>query len=210
MSEEEPGKILHEVRLDVSSGLSLGGKSAYYGSIDATPLFVMVLGSVSRWGFAKETIAALLPHADRALEWIRDYGDKDGDGFVEYERLNDQGLINQGWKDSWDGINFADGTPGRAAHRALRGAGLRLRRVLGARHGWRTTLETGDSGMSSQPCGTIEGAVQRAVLDARARVLRRRPGRQESGRSIRALPIWATACGSASWMRTRHRRWPNG
>jgi glycogen debranching enzyme len=110
ISEEEPGKILHEVRLDVSSGLSLGGKSAYYGSVDATPLFVMVLGSVSRWGFAKDTIAALLPHADRALDWIRDYGDKDGDGFVEYARLNDRGLINQGWKDSWDGINFADGT----------------------------------------------------------------------------------------------------
>ncbi|MDR6558616.1 glycogen debranching enzyme [Arthrobacter pascens] len=109
-SEEEPGKILHEVRLDVSSGLSLGGKSNYYGSVDATPLFLMVLGAVSRWGFAAETIAALLPHADRALEWIMNYGDKDGDGFVEYERLNDQGLINQGWKDSWDGINFADGT----------------------------------------------------------------------------------------------------
>ncbi|TLM81103.1 amylo-alpha-1,6-glucosidase [Pseudarthrobacter sp. NamE2] len=110
MTEEEPGKILHEVRLDVSSGLSLGGKSNYYGSIDATPLFLMVLGAVSRWGFAKETIAALLPHADRALEWILKYGDRDSDGFVEYERLNDQGLINQGWKDSWDGINFADGT----------------------------------------------------------------------------------------------------
>ncbi|NYD78408.1 amylo-alpha-1,6-glucosidase [Arthrobacter cupressi] len=109
ISEEEPGKILHEVRLGVSSGLSLGGKSAYYGSVDATPLFVNVLGAVSRWGFAKETIAALLPHADRALEWIRDYGDKDGDGFVEYARLNDQGLLNQGWKDSWDGVTFADG-----------------------------------------------------------------------------------------------------
>ena len=110
MSEEEPGKILHEVRLGVSSGLSLGGKPEYYGSVDATPLFVSVLGAVSRWGFAKETIAALLPNADRALDWIRDYGDRDGDGFVEYERLNDRGLINQGWKDSWDGINFADGT----------------------------------------------------------------------------------------------------
>ncbi|MDQ0075602.1 amylo-alpha-1,6-glucosidase [Arthrobacter oryzae] len=109
MSEEEPGKILHEVRLGVSSGLSLGGKSVYYGSVDATPQFVMTLGSVSRWGFAKDTIAALLPHADRALDWVRNYGDKDGDGFVEYERLNEQGLINQGWKDSWDGINFADG-----------------------------------------------------------------------------------------------------
>jgi glycogen debranching enzyme len=110
ISEEEPGKILHEVRLDVSSGLSLGGKSIYYGSVDATPLFVMTLGSVSRWGFAKDIIDALLPHADRALGWIRDYGDRDGDGFVEYQRLNPMGLINQGWKDSWDGINFADGT----------------------------------------------------------------------------------------------------
>lgn len=109
MSEEEPGKILHEVRLGVSSGLALGGKSAYYGSVDATPLFVALLGEVSRWGFAPETVAALLPYADRALEWIREYGDKDGDGFVEYERLNDRGLINQGWKDSWDGISFADG-----------------------------------------------------------------------------------------------------
>jgi glycogen debranching enzyme len=110
MSEEEPGKILHEVRLGVSSGMALGGKSAYYGSVDATPLFVVVLGSVSRWGFAKDTISALLPNADRALEWIQNYGDRDGDGFVEYGRLNEHGLINQGWKDSWDGINFADGT----------------------------------------------------------------------------------------------------
>lgn len=110
ITEEEPGKILHEVRLDVSSGLSLGGKSIYYGSVDATPLFVIVLASVSRYGFFAETISSLLPHADRALEWIRNYGDKDGDGFVEYARLNDHGLINQGWKDSWDGINFADGT----------------------------------------------------------------------------------------------------
>jgi glycogen debranching enzyme len=110
LTEEEPGKILHEVRLSLNAGLALGGKSAYYGSVDATPLFVDVLGAVSRWGFGADIIANLLPHADRALEWISHYGDKDGDGFVEYERLNDQGLINQGWKDSWDGINFADGT----------------------------------------------------------------------------------------------------
>ena len=82
---------------------------AYYGTADATPLFVTLLGEANRWGLAPEDIAELLPHADRALDWIRDYGDRDDDGFVEYERLNDQGLINQGWKDSWDGINFADG-----------------------------------------------------------------------------------------------------
>ncbi|WP_336715649.1 amylo-alpha-1,6-glucosidase [Arthrobacter sp. USHLN218] len=109
LNEEEPGKILHEVRFDVSSGQAMGGKSAYFGSIDATPLFLIVLGEVSRWGFGADILAELQPHADRALEWIRDYGDRDGDGFVEYQRLNDNGLINQGWKDSWDGVNFADG-----------------------------------------------------------------------------------------------------
>jgi glycogen debranching enzyme len=109
LTEEQPGRILHEVRLGVGTGLALGGKSAYYGTADATPLFVTLLGEASRWGLAPEDIAELLPHADRALDWIRDYGDRDDDGFVEYERLNDQGLINQGWKDSWDGINFADG-----------------------------------------------------------------------------------------------------
>jgi glycogen debranching enzyme len=109
LTEEQPGRILHEVRLGIDTGLALGGKSVYYGTADATPLFVTLLGEVSRWGISAEDIAALLPHADRALDWIRDYGDRDGDGFVEYERLNDLGLINQGWKDSWDGINFADG-----------------------------------------------------------------------------------------------------
>jgi len=108
-SEEEPGRIPHEVRLGVTAGLSLGG-TAYYGTADATPLFVGVLGELSRWGLSREIIHPLLPHADRALDWIEKYGDRDGDGFVEYQRPNDHGLVNQGWKDSWDGINFADGT----------------------------------------------------------------------------------------------------
>ncbi|GAP61448.1 amylo-Alpha-1,6-Glucosidase [Arthrobacter sp. Hiyo1] len=100
-TEEQPGKILHEVRFGVNMGVALAGKSAYYGTVDATPLFVTLLGEVTRWGVAPEDVAMLLPHADRALDWIREYGDRDGDGFVEYERLNKQGLVNQGWKDSW-------------------------------------------------------------------------------------------------------------
>jgi glycogen debranching enzyme len=109
LTEEQPGRILHEVRRDVGTGLALDGRSAYFGTVDATPLFVTLLGEARLWGLPESDMAALVPHADRALDWIRDYGDRDGDGFVEYARLNDQGLINQGWKDSWDGINFADG-----------------------------------------------------------------------------------------------------
>lgn len=108
-SEEEPGRILHEIRTGAEASLALGGGRVYYGTADATPLFVMLLGALHRWGYAPERVRALLPNADRALEWIDSYGDRDGDGFVEYERTSARGLVNQGWKDSWDGINFADG-----------------------------------------------------------------------------------------------------
>lgn len=108
-SEEQPGRILHEVRLGATTNLALGGESVYYGTIDATPLFVVVLGELARWGGLPDDADDLLDAADRALEWIERDGDRDGDGFVEYARLNDFGLVNQGWKDSWDGVNFADG-----------------------------------------------------------------------------------------------------
>ncbi len=109
-SEEEPGKILHEVRFGPAASFALGGRSAYFGSADATPLFVMLLGELQRWGGKDNAIASLLPHADRALDWIQQFGDADGDGFVEYCRKTGHGLVNQGWKDSFDAISFADGT----------------------------------------------------------------------------------------------------
>jgi len=109
-SEEEPGRILHEVRFGPAAALALGGRSAYYGTADATPLFVMLLGELRRWGRHGQLARHLLPHADRALEWMQRYGDADGDGFIEYSRKTPAGLANQGWKDSPDGINFADGT----------------------------------------------------------------------------------------------------
>ncbi len=113
-SEEEPGRILHEVRFGADASLALGGSHIYFGTVDATPLFVLLLGELARWGIGAENVRALLGHADRALEWIDTYGDRDGDGFVEYHRATDAGLANQGWKDSWDGVNFADGEIARS------------------------------------------------------------------------------------------------
>jgi glycogen debranching enzyme len=109
-TEEQPGRILHEVRFGSTGGTDLDGGHIYYGTADATPLFVMLVGELSRWGVQRNVVDALLPHVDRALEWIDRYGDRDGDGYVEYERLNPEGLANQGWKDSWDGISALDGT----------------------------------------------------------------------------------------------------
>jgi glycogen debranching enzyme len=112
--DEQPGRILHEMRFGEAATLSLGGGSIYYGSADATPLFVMLLGELRRWGLSRDVVDELLPNADRALAWIEDFGDADGDGYVEYERMTDRGLANQGWKDSWDGVRYADGSVARA------------------------------------------------------------------------------------------------
>jgi glycogen debranching enzyme len=109
-TEEEPGRILHEMRFGETASLALGGGRVYYGSVDATPLFVMLIGELSRWGNRREEVDALLPAADAALQWIIDYGDKDGDGYVEYQRTTDRGLQNQGWKDSWDSMRYRDGS----------------------------------------------------------------------------------------------------
>ena len=113
-TDEQPGRILHEMRFGEAASLSLGGGSIYYGTADATPLFVMLLGELRRWGLAPEAVDSLLPNAERALEWIDTFGDADGDGYVEYKRATDRGLANQGWKDSWDAIRYADGTVANA------------------------------------------------------------------------------------------------
>jgi glycogen debranching enzyme len=108
-TEEQPGRILHEVRYDHRSLNLLGGSNVYYGTVDATPLFVMLAAEYLRWTNDRALTEALLPAVDRALAWIADYGDLDGDGFVEYQRQTPNGLANQGWKDSWDGIRYGDG-----------------------------------------------------------------------------------------------------
>ncbi len=109
VSEEEPGRIMHETRYLGIEAPTLTGGSTYYGSADATPLYVVLLGELSRWGLGEEALRKLLPHADRALAWMEEYGDRDGDGYIEYLKTSDRGLSNQGWKDSADGIRYHDG-----------------------------------------------------------------------------------------------------
>jgi len=109
-TEEEPGRILHELRRGEMAACNEIPHVPYYGSVDSTPLFLVLLGETYRWTGDLELVRELLPHAEAALEWIDRWGDKDGDGFVEYERRSPGGLANQGWKDSGDGVAFPDGT----------------------------------------------------------------------------------------------------
>lgn len=109
-ADAEPGKILHEVRYGEMAVLGEVPFRRYYGSIDSTPLFVMLAGEYLKRTGDVATINSLLPNIEAALTWIDEHGDRDGDGFVEYGRLTEEGLINQAWKDSHDSVFHADGT----------------------------------------------------------------------------------------------------
>jgi glycogen debranching enzyme len=112
---EQPGRILHELRTGGAEVFGLPSGTPYYGNVDASPLFVMLLGELHRWGADQERLQALLPAARAAVAWCLEHGDLDGDGFVEY-RPDPDGLKNQGWKDSGDSMVHADG---REAHGSI-------------------------------------------------------------------------------------------
>lgn len=106
---EQPGKIMHELRRDAFSLGSMSLPPLYYGTIDATPLWVCLLHDAWRTGLAEDEVAALVPALERALGWLLTSFDADGDGFGEYLDASGHGLSNQGWKDSADSVRFADG-----------------------------------------------------------------------------------------------------
>jgi len=137
VNDAEPGKILHEIRRGASAR---AWTDCYYGTVDATPLFLVLLGEYWRWTDDRATVRALKPAALRALSWIDDWGDLDGDGFVEYERRG-TGILNQTWKDSDESITFADGTrpTGRIAAAEVQGYVYDAKRRLAevAREVWR-------------------------------------------------------------------------
>jgi glycogen debranching enzyme len=108
--EAEPGKILHELRHGEMANLGEIPFARYYGSVDATPLFVMLAGEYYQRTGDKKLIEQLWPNILAALRWMDDYGDVDGDGFVEYAPHGNKGLVQQGWKDSNDSVFHADGS----------------------------------------------------------------------------------------------------
>jgi len=109
-ADSQPGKILHEMRHGEMARLGEVPFGRYYGSIDATPLFVILAGMYLERTGDLATIQETWPNIAGALRWIDEFGDIDGDGFVEYARARQSGLANQGWKDSYDAVFHADGT----------------------------------------------------------------------------------------------------
>jgi glycogen debranching enzyme len=110
LTEEEPGRILHELRFGELTHFHERPQSPYYGASDTTPLFLVLLDEYERWTGDTKLVLELEPNARAALHWIDKFGDRDGDGYIEYERKTKLGLENQCWKDSWNSILFHDGT----------------------------------------------------------------------------------------------------
>ena len=181
---EQPGKILHEVRrtdlrLDLEGGFHL--PPVYYGTIDATPLWVNLLHDAWRAGMPDGEVAALLDNLESALRWLGDHGDSDGDGFLEYLDTTGHGLSNQGWKDSGDSIRWHDGSiaegpialcevQGYAYEAALNGAAmLEAFGRAGADHwrAWASDLK--ERFRSAFWCADEQGPYPALALDARKR-----------------------------------------
>ena len=111
--DEEPGKIMHEIRYGELARTDQIPFTPYYGTVDATPLFVVLAVEYAKWTKDLSFIEEILPNLEKAIKWIEEYGDRDGDGFVEYHQEASKGIANQGWKDSEDSIvhrsgNFAE------------------------------------------------------------------------------------------------------
>jgi glycogen debranching enzyme len=108
--DAQPGKILHELRDGEFAHLGTIPQTPYYGSIDATPLFLLLVARTAAWMGSLDLFRELRPHIEAALEWIDCYGDSDGDGYVDYQSRSAHGLVNQGWKDSGTSIVNPDGS----------------------------------------------------------------------------------------------------
>ena len=215
--DAEPGKIVHEVR---------HGKGAdawfprYYGSVDATPLYLVLLSEVWRWTGDAALVHDLREPAMRALRWIDEFGDLDGDGFVEYKRRSERGLVNQSWKDSGDSQRFYDGRLAEApiAPGEVQGYvyDAKQRMAEAAREVWGDrSSPTGSKPRRprSRSASTRPSGARRAAGTTRSRSMATRPASTRSRSNIghfsgaasfrRRAPMrsstssWETSCGRA-------------
>jgi glycogen debranching enzyme len=158
VKEEEPGKIFHEIRFGELANLNLIPHTPYYGSVDATPLFLCLLVDLVDWTGDLDLLTELTPNLLAALHWCDRFGDLDGDGFVEYQQHGAIGVHNQGWKDSYDSLTKADGEVATLPAALVEVQGYVYRAKAGLARIFRRL-------------GQLEAADR---LDAEARLLRRR------------------------------------
>ena len=162
--DEEPGKVLHELRTGELAARGLTPLARYYGTVDATPLFLCLLCEHADWTGSLNLFRELQPQVGRALRWLDEFGDLDGDGLLEYRCRSADGLVNQGWKDSSDGIVDDEGVPLRApiAIVEAQGYAIRAKRRLAAL--FERDGDTGRARELRESAGRSAGALERFWL----------------------------------------------
>jgi glycogen debranching enzyme len=192
--DEEPGKILHELRVDEKANLGEVPQTPYYGTIDATPLFVCLLAEYVRWTGDLALFHRLRDNVERALRWIDEVADHDGDGFVDYESRSSKGLANQGWKDSGNAITNQDGSPAVPPVALVEVQGYVYRAKLDAAWLYRLEGEGERADELERAAEALRGRFQRAYWLPRRRYLA--VAIQKGGRPATSL---ASNAGQALW-----------
>ena len=205
--EEQPGKIMHELRRGELAAVRAVPHTPYFGSVDATALWLLLVAELAVWTGDLDGFEMRGAAVDAALGWIDGPGDPDGDGFVEYERRSRVGLRNQGWRDSYDAVAHVDGTPARGPHRARRDAGLRLLRQAPPGGGVRSARRRGARRAVVPRRGAGSSAPSTSASGWRTRASTRWRSTGRSARSARSRRRSATRCGRGSWPRSTSRRW---
>jgi len=159
---EEPGKILHEIRRGEMARCGEIPHVPYYGTVDATPLFLVLLYHYFAWTNDMDLVRRLLPNAERALHWIDTYGDVDGDGFVEYWKYTERGCLHQGWKDSVDGVLFPDATQPQLPIALVEVQGYVYEAKLGMSRLYRALNRADDSRRLKQQAQELQSRIEAA------------------------------------------------
>ncbi len=180
--DAEPGKILHEIRYGELAHFKLIPHTPYYGTADATPLYLIVLHAAWRATGDRVLLEKHLHNAEACLSWIDNYGDRDGDGFQEYQTRSPAGYENMAWKDSGDSVTYLDGTLVKGPKALCELAGLRLRRLAAHGRGFRGAGQARARGRTARQGARAVRPLQRGVLGRGDRLLCLRAGRrQEEG-----------------------------
>ncbi len=209
---EEPGKVLHEIRRPpvAEEGATPFLPPVYFGTVDATPLWVCLLHDAWRWGLPGDQVEALLDPLERALEWLATDADPDGDGFCEYLDRTGTGLANQGWKDSADAVRFVDGTLAEGPIALCEAQAYAYEAALGGPRCSRPSAGPARTAGAPGPptcapgSATPSGSATTRAATRRSRWTARRP------RSTRPPPTWATCWARACWTPTSPPPWPPG
>ena len=165
--EEEPGKVLHELRVGEVATLDLTPLARYYGTVDATPLFLCLLAEHAGWSGSLELFRDLRPAVDAALGWIDDHGDHDGDGLIDYRASVPGGLRNQGWRDSADGVPDERGVPLEPPIALVEAQGYVVAAKRGLARLFRLDGDEGRAARLHREAGELEERLERFWLDDR-------------------------------------------